>query len=257
MKKFYLPLIVLSLFAFCSLQAQQVTLKTPDMEAEPNANIHLDLLVEDFEMITGVQFSLNWDPNVLEFVGVDNFGLPGMSTEGNFGTLETDKGMLRFIWYQQEVTGVSLPDMSPIFSVWFKVIGTPNAKTQVAITDQPIVIEVVGVNGMLPHQVENGTVTVMDPNASTEVHATDFVLFQNSPNPFTDVTQVRFDLQTSTKAHLSIYDQRGREVYSQQGQYAAGSHYLTLYRDQFASAGTYLLVLKTANGSAAMQLVVQ
>lgn len=257
MKKFYLPLIVLSLFALGSLHAQQVTLKTPNMEVEPNATIHLDLLVEDFEMITGVQFSLNWDPNVLEFVGVDNFGLPGMSTEGNFGTLEADQGKLRFIWYQQEVTGVTLPDMSAIFSLWFKVTGTPNSKTEVMISDQPIVIEVVGVSGMLPYDVENGTVTVMNPNASTEVRSTDFILFQNSPNPFTDVTQVRFDLQTNTQTLISIYDQHGREVFSQKGYYTTGSHNITLYREQFGSAGTYLLVLKTSNGSAAMHLIVQ
>lgn len=257
MKKFYLLLIALSLFALGTLQAQEVILKTPDMQVDPAASIHLDLLVGDFEMITGIQFSLNWDPDVLEFVGVDNFGLPGMTTEGNFGILETPDGKLRFSWYQQEVTGVTLADMSPIFSVWFKVVGQPATATQVKISNEPIIVEVISADGIVPFTIQNGTVTVQGANATTETVTVDFVLYQNSPNPFTDITYVRFDLNKATEAHLSIYDQSGKAVFSKSGQYTAGSHAVTLERSLFQSAGTYLFTLKTANGMAARQLVLQ
>ena len=53
MKKFYLPLVVLSLFALGTLNAQEVVLKTPNLEVDPDATFSLDLQVEDFDMITG------------------------------------------------------------------------------------------------------------------------------------------------------------------------------------------------------------
>lgn len=257
MKKFYLPLVVLSLFALGTLNAQTVTLKTPDIEVDPDATFSLDLQVEDFEMITGLQFSVNWDPAVLEFANVDNFGLPGMTTDGNFGLTQVNQGVLRFAWYQQELTGVTLDDMSSIFSIKFKVVGQPNSNTQVTITDQPIVVEVVSTSGMMPYNIENGTVTVMGPNAANETLTTDFVLYQNSPNPFTDVTYIRFDLNKSTQTHLSIYDQTGRVVYTESAFFNAGSHAIPIERNLFQSAGTYVYTLQTANGTATRQLIAQ
>ena len=257
MKKFYLLLVVLTLFALGTLAAQEVVLKTPDLEVDPDETFSLDLQVEDFELITGLQFSVNWDPEVLEFVNVDNFGLPGLTTEGNFGTMQVDQGILRFAWFHQELTGVTLPDMSTVFSVKFKVVGDPNTNTQVTITNVPIVVEVVSTSGMLPFNIQNGTVTVMGPNAANETISTDFVLYQNSPNPFSEVSYIRFDLNKSTQTHLSIYDQTGRVVYTESAYYSAGSHAIPIERNLFQSAGTYVYTLQTANGTATRQLVVQ
>ncbi len=257
MKKFYLLLVVLTLFALGTLAAQEVVLKTPDLEVDPDETFSLDLQVEDFELITGLQFSVNWDPEVLEFVNVDNFGLPGLTTEGNFGTMQVDQGILRFAWFHQELTGVTLPDMSTVFSVKFKVVGDPNTNTQVTITNEPIVVEVVSTSGMLPFNIQNGTVTVMGPNAANETISTDFVLYQNSPNPFSEVSYIRFDLNKSTQTHLSIYDQTGRVVYTESAYYSAGSHAIPIERNLFQSAGTYVYTLQTANGTATRQLVVQ
>ncbi len=257
MKKFNLPLVVLSLFAFVTLNAQTVVLKTPDLEVDAGATFSLDLQVEDFEMITGLQFSINWDPEVLEFVNVDNFGLPGLTTDGNFGMMQVDQGILRFAWFQQELTGVTLDDMSSIFSVWFKVVGNSSNTTQVTITDEPIIVEVVSTSGMMPYTIQNGTITVMGPNAANETLSSDFVLYQNSPNPFTDVTYIRFDLNKNSQTHLSIYDQAGRVVYTESSFYNAGSHTIPVRRNLFQSAGTYVYTLQTANGSATRQLIAQ
>lgn len=256
MKKYYLPLI-LSLFALGTLNAQEVGLKIPNMEVDPDATISLDLQVEDFELITGLQFSVNWDPAVLKFVNVDNFGLPGLTSEANFGLLQVDLGIMRFAWYQSELTGVTLDDMATIFSIKFKVIGSPNSSTQVKITNQPIVVEVVSTSGMMPYNIQNGTITVMGPNSSLETFSDDFVLYQNSPNPFTDVTFIRFDLNQSTHAHLSIYDQSGRVVYTKNDFYTAGSHVISVEKSLFQSVGTYFYTLQTVNGEATRQLVVQ
>ncbi|TAK43753.1 MAG: T9SS type A sorting domain-containing protein [Saprospiraceae bacterium] len=257
MKKYHVYSTVFALFFSFALVAQEVTLKTPDMVVEPGTNIHLDIQVENFNLITGVQFSLNWNPDVLEYIGVDNFGLPNMSTEGNFGTTEVEAGKLRFAWYQLELTGITLADMEAVFSVWFKVIGAPNAAADLLITNSPIVVEVVGTQGMLPFNIQNGNITVAGPNASTETFTTDFVLFQNSPNPFTSITYINFDLNKSTLAHLSIYDNAGRVVYKNSEFYSSGSHAIPIRRDLFQSAGTYLYSLRTDQGTATRQMIVQ
>lgn len=256
MKKINIYSIVFALFFSVGLQAQQVMLMTSAMNnVEPGANIHLDVQVANFTQVTGTQFSMNWDANVLQFVGIDNFGLPGLSLDGNFGTLDVSQGKLRFAWYQQELTGVTLNDMSTIFSVWFKTISEPPASTQVTISNDPIVVEVVGVQGVLNYEIENGMITFAGVNASTETITEDFVLFQNSPNPFTDLTYISFNLDAGTQARLSIYDQSGKSILQQNRFFNAGFHKIAVNRDLFQNSGMYFYTLETKRAIATRQLI--
>lgn len=257
MKKFYLSLLLFAFFLIASLNAQQVTLKIPDMAVDPGTNVHVAVQVENFEDITGVQFSLNWDSNVLQFIGVDDFGLPDLSVDGNFGTMETANGKLRFAWFQQSLTGVDLANMSTIFSIWFKAIGAPSSSSQLMISNEPIVIEVVGLNGMLPYDVSNGTITVQGPSANKETQTTDFILFQNSPNPFTEITYISFNMQQSMQAELSIFDSSGKVVFRENKKFTAGLTRIPVSRDIFSGSGNYFYTLKTERATATRQLIAQ
>ena len=257
MKKLNIYTFFLTLLMAAGLNAQQVTLMMPDMAVEPGANVHVDVQVENFDDIAGVQFSINWDKNVLSFIGVDNFGLPDLSVDGNFGTVETSGGKLRFVWYQQDLSGVTLDDNSTIFSIWFKATGTPNSSTQIAISNEPIVIEVVSVNGMLPYTVDNGTITVQGSTASKETLTTDFVLYQNSPNPFDDITYISFSLEQNMQAELSIFDPSGKVIFKQNKIFATGLNRIPVSRDILQSPGSYFYSLKTEKAIATRQLIAQ
>ncbi len=258
MKKVNPFIALLFFFGVMGLKAQEVTLKIPDMVVQPGTVAHVAVQVENFTDVTGIQFSLNWNKDVLQFVGVDNFGLPGVTTEGNFGPAEeSEGGKLRFSWYQQELTGVDLADMSTIFSIWFNVVGTLNSSSQVMITDDPIIIEVVGLDGFLPFKVDNGVITVQDPNASKETRTSDFTLFQNNPNPFTETTYISFSLPRSVQAELSIFEPSGKVIFRENRNFAAGITRIPVSRDIFSSAGTYFYTLKTERATATRQLLAQ
>lgn len=257
MKKNNVYLVFLALLFTAGLQAQQVTLKTADMVVAPGANVHLDVQVEDFEVIIGTQFSINWDPAVLEYISVDNFGLPNVSLDGNFGAMDVSEGKLRFIWYQQELTGVTLDDMSTIFSVWFKAVGDPSTSSQVMITSDPIDIEIVDPQGVVPYVVNNGTVTIEGANASNETITQDFILFQNSPNPFTDITYISFNLQQPANGQLVIHNGAGKVIFQQNGVFNTGLNRIPVSRDLFQTAGSYFYTLKTKRAVATRQLIAQ
>ncbi len=256
MKKNNVYSLLTALLFSLSLQAQNVMLKMPDMTIDPGANLHLDIQVDNFESIVATQFSINWDASVLEYIGVDNFGLPNMSVDGTFGTMDVSEGILRFAWYQQDLSGVTLDDMSTIFSVWFKAIGDPNAATEVMITNNPTPIEVVNVNSdIIPFQVDNGTITIQGPNNSKETITQDFVLFQNSPNPFKEITYITFNLESNTQARLSIFDNSGKVIYQQNQVFNTGLNKIPVRRDLFQSSGTYFYTLETKKAIATRQLI--
>jgi hypothetical protein len=53
--------------------------------------------VKRFATVTSVQFTLQWDPTVLEFLAVQDFGLNGL-TAGSFGTTLKAAGKVTASW---------------------------------------------------------------------------------------------------------------------------------------------------------------
>lgn len=257
MKKSNFYSLLAAILIATGLNAQQVTIKTPDMTVEPNANVHVDVLVEDFQKIIGAQFSLNWNKSVLQYVGVDNFGLPNMETSQNFGTLQVNDGKLRFSWVHDELTGVTVPNMDQVFSIWFKAIGAPGSSTDLMLSDDPIPVELTSTDSIVPTVGDNGTITLTGTSATTESLTPDFTLFQNNPNPFSVVTYINFRLEKTEPATLIILDQSGKKVMEKTGEFSAGLNSIPVNRDIFQSSGNYLYTLKTANATATRQLTVQ
>jgi hypothetical protein len=57
---------------------------------------------------------------------------------------------------------------------------------------------------------------------STTITGVKFELYQNQPNPFEDQTFIGFSLPEATTATLTIYDETGRLLYTQRGDFAKG-----------------------------------
>jgi hypothetical protein len=239
-----------------AVSAQQVTLMTPNVMVQPGSNVHFDIKVKNFLKISAVQFSLKWNKDVVEFIGVDNFNLPGLVTDLNFGLLNTSKGELRFSWVQGDLSGVTLKDSAQLFSIWYKAIGADKSNTKVSFANDPIVIEVINANGAQPFTLENGTIEVKTLTPSSEVISNDFVLYQNAPNPFSESTVLKFDLKKGVETNIRIYDHLGKVIFEENRFYPAGKQSMTLGRELFGKAGTYFFNLSTPAGSASRQLVV-
>ncbi|HPI06151.1 MAG TPA: HYR domain-containing protein [Saprospiraceae bacterium] len=94
--------------------------------------IAFNVTVQDFSDLIGLQFSLGWDPTVLEFDTVGN-GYPGLNLDAadylNF--IGTDMGILRFLSGNPVAPfWPSIPDGGIMFTVYFNVIN-PNGTTNI------------------------------------------------------------------------------------------------------------------------------
>jgi len=58
--------------------------------------------------------------------------------------------------------------------------------------------------------------------ANTTISSVGFELYQNSPNPWVNKTQIGFHLPEASEARLTIYDAMGRTLYTAKGQFAKG-----------------------------------
>ena len=120
-----------------------------DTTVNAGTQVTLDIAVTDFDNIISIQYSMNWDTAVLDFVSVSNFSplLPGL-VGGNFGTNpnNVDNGNMTVSWFDQNVSGVTLPDSSVIYSITFDVL--TNVGTNITFSGDPLFTEIVDGNGV-------------------------------------------------------------------------------------------------------------
>lgn len=119
----------------------------------------LDFKVQDFDLITGLQFTINYDPAVLEYSSISNVDLPDMSAGGNFGN--PTPGKITVFWFHQATTGVTKADGSTIFSVCFNVLQTTG--TSITLGDSPTAIEFsrFGESGAIAYDICPGSVNMV------------------------------------------------------------------------------------------------
>ena len=139
-----------------------VTINVPDVNANSGEQICLDFSLLDFEDIISMQYTIAWDPAVLEFVQVDGFNLPGISSD-NFNLLPSQDALV-FTWndpFAQE--GTTVADGTFYTQVCFNVVGDCNDVSTIQIQSIPTPVEITNADdpgqdiGFLNGQ---GTVTV-------------------------------------------------------------------------------------------------
>jgi large repetitive protein len=80
-------------------------------------------------------------------------------------------------------------------------------------------------------------------------------LYQNTPNPFTDETQIGFYLPSATRAVLTVRDVKGALIYKVEGNYTKGNNQVTLKKEQLRASGVMYYTLETSEFTATKKLV--
>ncbi len=182
------------------------------------AELTIPVKAKDFKNITGYQFTLSWNPEVLELLGVNN-----KSLSGYYGTQKASEGFLTTAWDNEMVKGVSLNDDETVFELKFKVIGENGSFSEIKIGSEMTASEAYNENlDLLEIKPVNGMVKVGDNAGANRFHPSQGWNLSVVPNPFTNSTQIIFELPKDETVTISIYDVTGREVWRTAGTYSAG-----------------------------------
>ncbi len=123
------------------------TLVASEEEANEGDLVCVDFSVEGFDQLTSFQFSVNWDPTILEFDNVIPLeNLPNLSRSG-FGTPDggnVSPGNTTVSWsfVQPNQPGISLDDGTVIFQICFRVVGACETQSAIKFSSMPTAIEV-------------------------------------------------------------------------------------------------------------------
>ncbi|MEM8523668.1 MAG: cohesin domain-containing protein [Bacteroidota bacterium] len=144
------------------------------------AEVCVDVQVDGFMRILGMQYTMQWDSDVIEFTELRSLStdLSGLSMQ-NFGLENTDNGELRLQWNDfSSADGVTLPDETTIYQICFDIVGTAGQGSDVAFTNTPVNQEVINAdNQEVPFLSDNGRVRVTGdppPPSDCDANATPF-----------------------------------------------------------------------------------
>jgi hypothetical protein len=163
--------------------------------------VTIDVTVQGFTDVSGLQFSMEWDPAVAQFAGVGNFNLPWLSAQV-FNTNQAGSGKLSLCWNTDVLAGgQTLPDGAVLFSLTFTLVGPGGSSTPVAFVETPTRFEVVDGNcDPFDLNSSNGLITISgQPPLPTQLLASSAtsiggapVCSQISMNGFAEIIAAQF-----------------------------------------------------------------
>lgn len=130
---------------FCWLSAafaQPVVRGTHEVSSY-NQVVSIPVTVEHFTDILSMRYSVNWNPELLEFISLTEIG--GISTLGNddFNFAGVTMGNFVMDWDDSHpVIGTTIPDFTQLYKMNFLVRGGPGTCAEISFTNSPSLIYV-------------------------------------------------------------------------------------------------------------------
>jgi len=185
-------------------RSADLEISMPSLEIN-NAELSIPIMVRGFENVSGLQFSIAFDPSKLSFESVSGLDLQDLD-ENDFGLTETESGIITLAWFTS--SAVSLEDDSAIFYLNFKT-SENMTDTELIFTDQPTDISAFD-NDVNPIGVvvNNSTINILISSVDNLKALEPAVIC--FPNPTDD--QVNFDFVDIQEAQilLSLYNSQGQ-----------------------------------------------
>ncbi len=226
--------------------------------AETRTSASLDLYIDDvnfsegqtisipFKMskenaIVGYQFTLDYDVEAFEFAGVKSAMLN--VTEQNFGQQFVSKGQLTSSWHNIEA--VELQENDVLFTLEFVAKQDGSSTNMFAITSD-----------ITNAEAYSSNIEVMDVTLNTRSGEVDYVLHQNTPNPFNETTDIAFEIPFKQNVKISIYDVTGKTVHQVSRDFEAGYNQISISQDVLNTSGILYYTLEANGYTATKKMVV-
>ena len=100
----------------------------------PGEEVVFEMTVHDFQGLQGFQFTVEWDKDVMSFIGADNLNLFGLSDQ-NIGSDLAADGFLTFVWFDPLLMGANVADGTVICELRFVTTGNVNDTTPLNFTN--------------------------------------------------------------------------------------------------------------------------
>lgn len=135
MLRFY---IIAGVFLVCCKllngQEDAFVISIPDVQVVADQQVEMVVSAETFDSLVSVQFSLNWDTAIIQFMAFSEEDLPSLS----IGINEVEEGKLRFSWFSPDGLPYTLANNLGLVKLRFRGVGETGEISPVDVTDDPL-----------------------------------------------------------------------------------------------------------------------
>jgi hypothetical protein len=175
--KFFLILTALLMFVSFSQAQNSLTISTVT-GGTPGSAIAVPVNAQLTTTVISMQFSITYDPTVLQFSSLSNY-YPGMPS--GYLSSNPSPGTIIFLWSSPTLETFSIPTTSTLFDVNFTCIDYAVGTSPVQFSNTPAVIEFYDLNlvEFFPTMGNGGVSTVAPPATSTYSGTGNWNVFAN------------------------------------------------------------------------------
>jgi hypothetical protein len=214
------------------------TIQVADQHLKAGEAYTVDFYSPTNKVLEGYQFTIDFDD--LELVEL----VEATAKKNNFGYNLTKRGLLTTSWNANGAADVV--EDAKLFSLVFKARTSGLLSEKLSITSDITPAEA--------YETE-GNITNVQLRFNSDQPA-DIQLYQNRPNPFRDLTNIRFFLPEAGKADLSILDVQGKVLKKIVGNYEGGYHEIQLNGADLPEKGVLYYQLTTDKKQVVKRMVV-
>ena len=200
-----------------------------------------DLVMVSFTLdaeqsIIGTQFTFEFDPQVLTIEEIRH----EITSPANFNLHHLEEGWFTFSWHSTEVESGNL------FSLAFKTHNSATLSDAITINSK--------YTDAIAYRSDNSPLQIVAQ--FIEPSLKEVQLFQNTPNPFSELTTIQFFLPKADQATIRIFTLDGKLLHHTRGNYNAGMNQVELNGEDLPN-GIYIYQLQTGTFVQSMKMVIE
>jgi hypothetical protein len=195
-----------------------------DRAVERGQTYEIPFRSTNFNEVLGFQFSLELNGVTLNSVSANAIDL----TESNMGHMSEEIHTVSWA----NVDGLTAADNDQLFTINVTAQRDGNIADMLQINSAFTPIEAYTDNNL-----EKVDIKLFSNGGDQIIHNQ---LYQNMPNPFSDLTQIKFNTAEEGIGTITIFDVTGKVVYSQKAQYNAGTQKVIINKADIQSASGIL-----------------
>ena len=209
-----------------NINAVEFSYPSDALPGRTDGYVHIPVSVKNFRYMLGMQFTISYDPTLLQWQGLGNNPL-GIET----GTTHAAEGSISFLWVDPKNEIKTLEDGSILMELVFKTI---NPLNNVTLNLDGSVTAVVAYD----KDYEAHNVVLKKTESIPSLRAESWTV---APNPTTDgVIHIQMNLKDNKTIVFRLLDNTGRVLLVKQIEGLKGSNNIVLKEGNIAS-GTYYL----------------
>ncbi len=219
---------------------RSLDLNISDRSFKAGDRISVDVTVGELQDLIGMQATITIDPTIAVIEGIQGQGMD--MTASNFNL--NDEAMVTISWNNPD--GVRFNDGDVAFTLELSANAAGSIAQALNIVNNPLTAEAYDANQ---------EVLSLDLNILSD-EGGEFQLLQNTPNPFTDVTQIGFVLPQDMNVTINVFDVTGKSIKVIRNNFNAGKNTVSLSKHELNTTGVVYYTLQAGNYTATKKMVI-